>query len=160
MGKHCIICGHERPNESFSGRGQGSRICKKCRTLPKADRQRLLDETFLVQALEQKNISEKNVSNFNVMRLRYSDSLGDKAAVMVELGSVHPRKKKRYGFLYHHKRDLYDRMVQLNMIEDWITPDLEDAEDELIMIENIHQMESLEIMDSDDDEPKEGILEL
>jgi hypothetical protein len=123
-------------------------------TLPKADRQRILDETFLVQALEQKNISEKNVSYFNDMRLRYPDSLGDKAAVMAELGSVYPRKKKRYGFLYHHKRDLYDRMVQLNMIEDWITPDLEDAEDELIMVENIYQRKSLDIMESGDDEQK------
>jgi len=160
MGRDCIICSRERPNESFSGRGLGSRICKKCRTLPKADRQRILDEAFLAQALEQKNISEKNVAYFIEMRLRYPDSLGEKAAVMAELGSVHPWRKKRYGFLYHHKRDLYDRMVRLNMIEDWIKPELEDAEDEPIIMENIHRMESLEIMESGDDEPKEGILEL
>lgn len=160
MGRYCIICNRERSNESFRGRGQGSRICKICRTLPEADRQRILDEPFLAQALEQKNISVKNLSYFHEMRLRYPDQLGEQSAVMEELGSIHPRKKKRYGFLYHHKRDLYDRMVRLNMIEDWITPELEDADEEWIMLENIHQMASLIIMEADDNESEEGIFEL
>ena len=45
------------------------------------------------------------------------------------------------------------------MIEDWITPDLEDAEDERIMIINNYLRESLDTMESGDNEPKEGILE-
>ena len=90
--------------------------------MPKSARQRILDEAFLAQALEQKNISEKNVSYFNEMRLRYPDSLGEKAAIMAELGSVHPRKRNRYGFLYHNRRELFDRMVRLHMIEGWMMP--------------------------------------
>lgn len=137
MGRCCIICGRERPNEAFSGRGPGAGICKQCRTMPKSARQRILDEAFLAQALEQKNISEKNVSYFNEMRLRYPDSLGERAVVMAELGSVHPRKRNRYGFLYHNRRELFDRMVRLHMIEDWMMPETEDAEEDQVIGEDI-----------------------
>jgi hypothetical protein len=87
--------------------------------MPKAEQQRIQDEIFLHHALEQKNISKKNVEYFSEMCLRYSGELGEKAALMVELGKVHPRRKKRYGFLYHNKRELYDRMVRLNLIDEW-----------------------------------------
>lgn len=125
MGRYCFICRRERPNEAFSGRGHSIGICKKCGGLPKAERQRIQDEEFLNHALEQRNISPKNVECFKEMRLRYSDELGEKAAAMDELGLVHPRKKKRYGFLYYNKRELYDRMVRLCLIEEWVPEDLE-----------------------------------
>jgi hypothetical protein len=120
--------------------------------MPKSARQRILDEVFLAQALEQKNISEKNVSYFNEMRLRYPDSLGEKAAVMAELGSVHPRKRKRYGFLYHNSRELFDRMVRLHMIEDWVTPETEDTEEERAVGENTRWLEYPESIGSGDED--------
>jgi hypothetical protein len=129
MGKYWRICGCERPNEAFSGRGHRNGICKECSRMPKAEQQRIQDEIFLHHALEQKNISQKNVEYFSQMCLRYSGELGEKAALMVELGKVHPRRKKRYGFLYHKKRELYDRMVRLNLIEEWITDDHEACEE-------------------------------
>jgi len=130
MGRYCFICRRERPNEAFSGRGHSIGICKKCNGLPKAERQRIQDEEFLYSALEQRNISQKNVEYFNGMCLRYSDELGEKAALMVELGAVHPRKKKRCGFPYHNKRELYDRLVRLYLIEEWVREDLA-AEEEV-----------------------------
>ena len=160
MGRYCVICGLERPNEAFSGRGHGIGICKKCDKMPKSARQRIMDEDFMAQALEQKNISEKNVAYFNEMRLRYPDSLGERAAVMAELGSVHPRKRKRYGFLYHNRRELFDRMVRLNMIDERMTPEMEDAEEELIMGKNMRQKERSEIMESRGDDHKEDISTL
>jgi hypothetical protein len=132
MGKYCFICHRERPHEAFSGRGHGIGICKKCGGLPKSERQRIQDEEFLYNALEQKNISKKNVESFKEMCLRYSDELGEKAALMVELGAVHPRKKKRDGFLYHNKRELYDRMVHFYLIEEWVTEDFEAMEEEVM----------------------------
>ncbi len=128
--------------------------------MPKSARQRILDEIFLIEALEQKTISEKNVTYFSNMRLRYTDLLGEKAAVMAELGSVHPRKRNRYGFLYHKRRDLFDRMIRLHMIEDWITPEAEDAEEDQGIGENIRRMECMERMGSgDDDHKEEDVLE-
>jgi len=132
MGKYCIICHRERPNEAFGGLGHSPGICKKCGRIPKAEQQRIQDEDFLHHALEQRNISPKNVECFNEMHLRYSDELGQKAAAMAELGLVHPRKKKRYGFLYHNKRELFDRMVRLNLIEEWVMEDIETEEDGMI----------------------------
>jgi len=132
MGRYCFICHRERPNEAFSGRGHSIGICKKCGGLPKAERQRIQDEEFLHHALEQRNISPKNVEYFKGMCLRYSDELGEKAAAMAELGLVHPRKKKRYGFLYHNKRELFDRMVRLFLIEEWVPEDFEAREEEVM----------------------------
>lgn len=132
MGRYCFICGRERPHEAFSGRGHSTGICKKCGGLPKAERQRIQDEEFLHHALEQRNISQKNVEYFKGMCLRYSDELGEKAALMVELGAVHPRKKKRCGFLYHNKRELYDRLVRFYLIEEWVAENFEAMEEEMM----------------------------
>jgi len=35
MSHYCKICGCDKPNESFSGKGQAAHICKKCAKLPK-----------------------------------------------------------------------------------------------------------------------------
>lgn len=35
---HCIICGEYKSNDSFSGKGHASHVCKKCVVLPAAQR--------------------------------------------------------------------------------------------------------------------------
>jgi hypothetical protein len=37
-GHFCKVCGEYKSNESFSGRGHAAHICKKCATLPAAQR--------------------------------------------------------------------------------------------------------------------------
>jgi len=56
---------------------------------------------------------------------------------MAELGEVHPRKKNRYGFLYHNKRELYDRMVRLSLIENLMAEYAAAAEEEELMMEDV-----------------------
>ena len=120
MGAYCRICGCVRRNEAFSGRGRRKGICKKCQQMPKVGRQRIADEIFLAKVLEQGNISEKNIKSLKEMSLRSNGTLRERATALAELGLVHPGKKKRYGYLYHRKPELYARMVRLGMIEDWI----------------------------------------
>jgi uncharacterized membrane protein len=39
MGHYCRICGRERPNEQFSGKGHRIHVCKRCKAMPKSERQ-------------------------------------------------------------------------------------------------------------------------
>ena len=43
MGRYCRICGHERPDEQFSGRGHRIHVCKRCQSLPKRLRRAIED---------------------------------------------------------------------------------------------------------------------
>src|SRR2546429_7034066 len=38
MGHYCRICGCERPNEQFSGKGHTIHVCKRCQARPKSER--------------------------------------------------------------------------------------------------------------------------
>lgn len=62
MGRTCLICFRERPNERFGGKGYGARVCKECRKLPKSEQKRRLAENEIVGFLDQKNISANNVN--------------------------------------------------------------------------------------------------
>jgi len=39
MGHYCKICGRQRPNEKFSGKGHHIHVCKDCMQLPKEKKQ-------------------------------------------------------------------------------------------------------------------------
>ncbi len=58
MGHYCRICGRQRPNEQFSGKGHRIHVCKRCQPKPKGER-RVMDEIF--RLMRQSHISEKNV---------------------------------------------------------------------------------------------------
>ena len=62
MGHFCRICGRNRPNEKFSGKGHKNHICKQCSSLPaqEIDNIELHDEIF--EYLKQSNISKKNLT--------------------------------------------------------------------------------------------------
>lgn len=44
MGHYCRICGRERANEKFSGKGHKIHVCKDCMRLPKEERQAIEEE--------------------------------------------------------------------------------------------------------------------
>lgn len=41
MGHYCRICGRERPNEKFSGKGHRAHVCRDCYRLPKEEFERI-----------------------------------------------------------------------------------------------------------------------
>ena len=63
MGHYCRICGRERPNEQFSGKGHKIHVCKRCKARPKSERQAIEDKDDIFAFLEQSHISEKNVAH-------------------------------------------------------------------------------------------------
>src|SRR6267143_538754 len=62
MGHYCRICGRERPNEQFSGKGHRIHVCKRCKAKPKSERQVIEDKDDIFGFMQQSHISEKNVA--------------------------------------------------------------------------------------------------
>jgi ribosome-binding protein aMBF1 (putative translation factor) len=48
MGHYCRICGRQQPNEQFSGKGHTIHVCKRCKAMPKSERQAIenMDDIF------------------------------------------------------------------------------------------------------------------
>ena len=44
MGHYCRICGRERPNEQFSGKGHKIHVCTRCKARPTSERQAIEDK--------------------------------------------------------------------------------------------------------------------
>jgi len=59
MGRYCRICGRERPNEQFSGKGRKIQVCKHCRAKLKNEGQAIEDKDGISGFLEQSHISER-----------------------------------------------------------------------------------------------------
>ena len=47
MGHYCRLCGRERANEKFSGKGHGVHVCKDCWNLPPHRKERIDKEEAL-----------------------------------------------------------------------------------------------------------------
>jgi len=127
-GHFCWVCGSIRPNEKFSGKGHKNHICVKCAGKPKEELQSMRDKQFVYGLLEQKNISKKNIVELNKIAQKYMNELGRIAEIFIEIGRIHLRKKKRTGFLYNKHREIFNELVKLGIIEDYITPIIEEEE--------------------------------
>jgi ribosome-binding protein aMBF1 (putative translation factor) len=68
MGHYCRICGRERPNEQFSGKGHKIHVCKRCKARPKSERQAIEDKddifAFLARPLAR---PERHSNNLTLM---------------------------------------------------------------------------------------------
>lgn len=73
MGHYCRICGLEWANEKFSGKGHKIHVCIDCMRLPKEDRQAVKDEQESWSYLSQSNISTKNLSHLEKIRVQQNE---------------------------------------------------------------------------------------
>ena len=128
MGHWCWVCGNILPNEKFSGKGHRRHICKKCAKFPKEEIQKIRDSEFLHSLLNQKTISPKNIKMLEAMKENYEGQMQEQAEAILHLARIRSYKKKRLGFIYHNHRELFDRLVELRLIEDYITPIIKDRE--------------------------------
>ena len=70
--------------------------------------------------LDQKNISPKNIKMLKSIAEKYEGDLSEQALLLMRIGELRPRKKKRIGYLYHNHRSLYDKLVIFGLIENYI----------------------------------------
>ncbi len=116
MGHYCRICGRDRPNERFSGKGHRIHVCKECSRLPKDERYQDEVKDEIAGFLRQSNISEKNLSRLTALATSENPEIAELAKVVLEIGKVKPHKRKRLSFLARNHRDLIVRLEETGLI--------------------------------------------
>jgi hypothetical protein len=106
MPHYCRICDRERANEKFSGKGHATHICKDCMRLPREKRKHIEKREEISNILNQTNISEKNLVRLMTLTESLATEVAKMAALVLEIGRIHPRKKGRLTFLTKERRDL------------------------------------------------------
>jgi len=116
MGHWCRICGRERPNEKFSGRGHRDHLCRECARLPREEREEIeqLDELF--GYLKQSHISPKNCERLVLLEQSSHAEIADQAQLILEVARVKPYKRRRLKFLRKERPDLLRRLEETGLI--------------------------------------------
>jgi hypothetical protein len=116
MGHYCRICGHERPNEQFSGKGHKIHVCKLCKAMPKSERQAVEDKDDIFGFLKQSHISQRNVARLEQMANSDNPQVATLAAIVLDVARVKPYKTRRLRFLAQKHPDLLGRLRDTGLI--------------------------------------------
>lgn len=128
MSHFCWVCERVRPNESFSGRNHARHVCRECARIPRSERDQKERLSALWEMLcSQSNISPANRGMAAAWAAEGNDELQSLAQLVLDIGRVHPRKKKRLPFIRRNHPDLWRRMIAMGVAEDgsreWHDPD-------------------------------------
>lgn len=116
MGRFCILCSRIRPNEAFGGKGVRARICRKCRRIPREQRDALLREREILGFLEQSRISPKNLIRLRALGRSENPRIADLACLVLEVGALTPYRRRRIRTLARERRDVLKRMEEVGLI--------------------------------------------
>ena len=111
MGRRCRIRGSERANEKFGGKGYGAFVCCDCRQRPKAEQALILATDEVWGFLEQTNISAKNIARLESLASIADAAFQELRMLVLEIGRVRPRKRKRWKSVWRDHPDLYRKVV-------------------------------------------------
>lgn len=126
MGRTCLICFRERPNERFGGKGYGARVCKECRKRPKSEQKRILAENEILRFLDQKNISAKNIKRLQELVSIEDPQFQFLRKLIEEIAQVAPRRRGRLKILRSEYPDIYYGALDAALIDDsdfWFNQD-------------------------------------
>lgn len=128
MGHYCRICGRQRPNEQFSGKGHRIHVCKRCQAKPKSERQVIENMDEISRFMRQSHISEKNVVRLEQMVKSENSHVASLAAIVLRVARVKPYRTRRLKFLAQSHpellRELEDTGLVLSRSWDWETAEL------------------------------------
>jgi hypothetical protein len=99
MGHYCRICGRQRPNEQFSGKGHRIHVCKRCQAKPKGERRVIENMDEIFRFMRQSHISEKNVVGLEQMVKSENPNVAGLAAIVLRVAQVKPYRTRRLKFL-------------------------------------------------------------
>ncbi len=116
MGRYCWMCGRERPNEQFSGRRRKRCVCRNCRRLPRAERERRAAMRDIDGFIEQRNISAKNIARLEALCGAEDEQVRWLAGLVLQVARVVPRRRKRVGYLLRHHRELLEQLVEVGLL--------------------------------------------
>jgi len=116
MGHYCRICGRERPNERFSGKGHRIHVCKHCQRLPKTQRRAIEDRDDIFGFMQQSHVSKKNVARLEQLAKSEEPRVACLAAIVLEVARVTPYKRRRLKILARSHRDLLRQLEETGLI--------------------------------------------
>lgn len=116
MGRFCILCAHIRPNEDFGGKGERARICRSCRSIPRAQREALKHEREILGFLEQSRISDKNIARLRTPVQSDNGRIADLAACVLAVAQAAPYRRRRIRILARQHRDVLKRMEAVGLL--------------------------------------------
>jgi ribosome-binding protein aMBF1 (putative translation factor) len=116
MGHYCRICGRERSNEQFSGKGHKIHVCKRCKARPESERQAIEDKDDIFRFLEQSHISERNVAHLEGMAKSGNSQVASLAAIVLDVARVKPYKARRLKFLAQKHPELLGKLRDTGLI--------------------------------------------
>jgi hypothetical protein len=116
MGHYCRICGRERANEQFSGKGHRIHVCKRCRAKPATERRAIEDQDDIFRFLKQSHISEKNVIRLRQMEKSDNPQVASLAGIVLEVARLKPYKTRRLKFLARKHPELLRKLEVTGLI--------------------------------------------
>lgn len=116
MGHYCRICGRNRPNEKFSGKGHKIHVCKECSRLPKEERESIEQKEEIAGFLNQSNISAKNITRLKTLVGSDNAEIAELAKVVLEVAQFKPHKKRRMKMLARERRDILKKIEDTGLI--------------------------------------------
>jgi hypothetical protein len=116
MGHYCRICGRERANEQFSGKGYKIHVCKRCQARPKSERKAIEDQDDIFGFMHQSHISERNVARLEQMVKSENPQVASLAAIVLEVARVKPYKTRRRKFLAHNHPELLRKLEETGLV--------------------------------------------
>lgn len=144
MGHYCRICGRERANEQFSGKGHKTHVCKRCQAKPKTERRAIEDQDDIFGFLKQSHISEKNVTRLGQMAKSDNPQVASLAAIVLEVARIKPYKTRRLKFLAQKHPELLRKLEDTGLVlaHTW------DRETEVFAQANLDETEVIATADS------------
>jgi hypothetical protein len=116
QGHYCRICGNQKPNEAFSGKGHKIHVCKVCSRKPKNERDSIEHKEEIYNFLCQSHISKKNIARLKSLIDSSDREVAYLASIVLEVAMVKPYKKKRLVVLAKERRDLLDKLDETGLI--------------------------------------------
>ena len=116
MGHYCRICGRQRPNEQFSGKGHAIHVCKRCQAMPKSERQVIENMDDIFRFMRQSHISEKNVARLEQMVKSENPEVASLAAIVLKVAKVKPYRTRRLKFLAQRHPELMQELEDAGLI--------------------------------------------
>jgi len=120
VGHYCRICGRERPNEQFSGKGHRIHVCMRCSALPKSERRVIEDTAKIFSFMQQSHISERNVAYLEKMTKSENSKVASLAAIVLKVARVKPFKTRRLRFLAQMHPELLRSLKEAGLVLDQI----------------------------------------
>ena len=116
MGHYCRICGRNRPNKKFLGKGHKIHICKECARKPKEEREAIEQKDEIFKYLKQSHISQKNISHLRILSKSKNQRISEYSNIVLEVGKVTSYKKQRLKILSQTRKDLLYKLKDTGLI--------------------------------------------